>query len=70
MEFASIIAIFVSIFAICNSIGLVSFFVALTEGYKQEEKIKVIKKVVLVATVTIPAFQIAGGLLIFKIVYK
>ena len=88
MEFASIIAIFVSIFAICNSIGLVSFFVALTEGYKQEEKIKVIKKIILVATVTlivfgligqyiftlfsitIPAFRIAGGLLIFKIVYK
>ncbi len=85
MEFASIITIFLSIFAICNPIGLVSFFVALTEGYKQEEKIKVIKKVVLVATVTlvvfgligqyvftlfsitIPAFQIAGGLLIFKI---
>ncbi len=85
MEFASIITIFLSIFAICNPIGLVSFFVALTEGYKQEEKLKVIKKIVLVATVTlvvfgligqyvftlfsitIPAFQIAGGLLIFKI---
>jgi multiple antibiotic resistance protein len=85
MEFASIIAIFVSIFAICNPIGLISFFVALTEGYSQEEKLKVIKKIVLVSTVTlvvfgligqyiftlfsitIPAFQIAGGLLIFKI---
>jgi multiple antibiotic resistance protein len=85
MEFASVITIFVSIFAICNPIGLISFFVALTEGYKQEEKIKVIKKIILVATVTlivfgiigqyiftlfsitIPAFRIAGGLLILKI---
>lgn len=84
MEFASIIAIFVSIFAICNSIGLVSFFVALTEGYKKEEKLKVIKKIVLVATttlvifgligqylytlfkITIPAFQIAGGITYFQ----
>jgi len=88
MEFASVITIFVSIFAICNPIGLISFFVALTEGYKQEEKLKVIKKIVLVATVTlvvfgligqylytlfkiaIPTFQIAEGLLIFKIAYK
>ena len=85
MEFASIITIFVSIFAICNPIGLISFFVALTEGYKKEEKLKVIKKIILVSTVTlivfgligqyiftlfsitIPAFRIAGGLLILKI---
>jgi multiple antibiotic resistance protein len=85
MEFASVITIFVSIFAICNPIGLISFFVALTEGYKKEEKLKVIKKIILVSTVTlivfgligqyiftlfsitIPAFRIAGGLLILKI---
>ena len=60
MEFASIIAIFVSIFAICNSIGLVSFFVALTEGYNKEEKLKVIKKIVLVATTTLVIFGLIG----------
>jgi multiple antibiotic resistance protein len=69
MKFASIIAIFVSIFAICNSIGLVSFFVALTEGYKKEEKLKVIKKIVLVATNTLVIFGLIGQYLytLFKI---
>ena len=60
MEFASIIAIFVSIFAICNSIGLISFFVALTEGYKKKGKLKVIKKIVLVATTTLVIFGLIG----------
>ena len=85
MDSTSVISIFVSIFAICNPIGLISFFVALTEGYSQDEKINVIKKIVLVSfvtlvvfgfigqyiftlfSITIPAFQIAGGFLIFKI---
>ena len=69
MEFASIIAIFASIFAICNSIGLVSFFVALTEGYKKEEKLKVIKKIVLVATTKLVIFGLIGQYLytLFKI---
>ena len=79
------VTIFVSIFAICNPIGLISFFVALTDGYSREEKLNVIKKIILVSTgtllifglvgqyifmlfsISIPAFQIAGGILIFKI---
>ena len=85
MDPALIIVIFGSIFAICDPIGNVAFFVALTENHSRDEKLKVIKKVVLVATsvlvifgligqyiftffsITIPAFRIAGGLLIFKI---
>ena len=85
MDPALIIVIFGSIFAICDPIGNVAFFVALTENHSRDEKLKVIKKVVLVATsvlvifgligqyiftffsITVPAFRIAGGLLIFKI---
>jgi len=85
MEFSLMVTIFVSIFAICNPIGLISFFVALTDGYSREEKLNVIKKIILVSTgtllifglvgqyifmlfsISIPAFQIAGGILIFKI---
>ncbi len=76
---------FAAIFAIVNPVGNLTFFVALTEGYSKEDKIKVIKKVIMVASITllvfalagntiftmfhtsIPAFRIAGGLLLFSI---
>lgn len=83
MDFA--LSAFAAIFAIVNPVGNLTFFVALTEGYSKEEKIKVIKKVIMVASITllvfalagntifsifhtsIPAFRIAGGLLLFSI---
>ncbi len=76
---------FAAIFAIVNPVGNLTFFVALTEGYSKEDKIRVIKKVIMVASITllvfalagntifsifhtsIPAFRIAGGLLLFSI---
>ncbi|UCD92029.1 MAG: NAAT family transporter [Methanobacteriota archaeon] len=76
---------FAAIFAIVNPVGNLTFFVALTEGYSKEDKRRVIKKVILVASVTllifalagnyifaifhtsIPAFRIAGGILLFSI---
>ena len=78
---------FAAIFAIVNPVGNLTFFVALTEGYTQELKRKVINKVILVASVTllvfallgnyifmvfhtsIPAFRIAGGILLFSIAF-
>ena len=85
IEIAVILSIFASIFAIIDPIGNVPLFIAMTQNHSREEKIRVINKVILVATVTlivfglvgqyifmlfnitIPAFQIAGGILIFKI---
>ncbi len=85
MDFA--LSAFAAIFAIVNPVGNLTFFVALTEGYTQELKRKVINKVILVASVTllvfallgnyifmvfhtsIPAFRIAGGILLFSIAF-
>lgn len=85
MDFA--LSAFAAIFAIVNPVGNLTFFVALTEGYTQELKRKVINKVILVASATllvfallgnyifmifqtsIPAFRIAGGILLFSIAF-
>lgn len=85
IEIAVALSIFASIFAIIDPIGNVPLFIAMTQNHSREEKIKVINKVIIVATltlvifglvgqyifmlfnITIPAFQIAGGILIFKI---
>lgn len=79
------LSVFTAIFAIVNPVGNLTFFVTLTEGYSKELKMKVISKVILVASATllifaftgnyifmvfhtsIPAFRIAGGLLLFSI---
>ncbi len=81
------LSVFAAIFAIVNPVGNLTFFVALTEGYTEELKRKVINKVILVASVTllifalagnyifmifhtsIPAFRIAGGVLLFSIAF-
>ncbi len=86
LDFA--VSTFGAMFAIVNPIGNIPFFVMLTEGYSEEMKRAVIKKVVLVATLTliifalagnylfaffhtsIPAFRIAGGLLLFAIAFS
>lgn len=85
IEIAVMLSIFASIFAIIDPIGNVPLFIAMTQNHSKDEKIKVINKVIIVATltlvifglvgqyifmlfhITIPAFQIAGGILIFKI---
>ncbi len=82
------VSAFGAVFAIVNPIGNIPFFVMLTEGYTHEMKMKVIRRVVLVATLTlivfalagnylfaffhtsIPAFRIAGGLLLFSIAFS
>jgi multiple antibiotic resistance protein len=88
VDWATLLAIQVSIFAIVNPIGVIPTFLALTGGYNAEERRKVITKAVLVGagililfglagqaifsvfSITIPAFRIAGGILIFKVAFE
>src|SRR2546427_13249739 len=78
------IGTFVAIFAIVNPIGATTFFVALTKGYTNKQRRRVVDKTVLAATLTlvvfaffgnyifaffgttIPAFRIAGGILLYS----
>lgn len=87
MDWATLLAIQVSIFAIVNPVGVIPTFLALTGGYTRGERRKVITKAVLVGggvlvvfglagqaifsvfSITIPAFRIAGGILIFKVAF-
>jgi multiple antibiotic resistance protein len=87
VDWASLLAIQVSIFASVNPIGVIPTFLALTGGFHRHERKKVITKAVLVGggvlvlfglagqaifsvfSITIPAFRIAGGILIFKVAF-
>ncbi len=87
MDWATLLAIQVSIFAIVNPIGVIPTFLALTGGYDAAMRRRVIAKAVLVGagllilfglagqvifavfSITIPAFRIAGGILIFKVAF-
>src|SRR5881398_496301 len=71
------ITTFVALFAIVNPIGAMTFFVVLTRSYPKEMKGRVIQKAILAATITlfvfgtsIPAFRIAGGILLFTIAFS
>jgi len=79
---------FSAVFAIVNPVGGLVTYITLTQGYTPELKRRVIRRVVLVATVTlilfsllgnqifsffslsIPAFRIAGGIILFTIAYS
>lgn len=81
----SALTIFIGLFGIINPFGNILIFISLTQNFTKAEKIMVIKKSVMVATmvllifgllgnyifsifgITIPAFRIAGGILIFTI---
>lgn len=87
MDATSFFAVLISIFAIVNPVGVIPTFVALTNGYRPQERRAVITKAVLVGcgvlllfglagerifdvfSITIPAFRIAGGILIFKVAF-
>jgi multiple antibiotic resistance protein len=88
MSFEFAITVFAAIFAIVNPIGNIPVFVAITQDYSPEQKMRVIRKVCIVAAsvllafgifgnyifaiygITIPAFKIAGGLLLFSIAFN
>ena len=81
------VTVFVAIFSILNPIGAVPILVSLTEGYTREERVRVIKKSLMVAegmlfgfmllgiyifeglSIDISDFQIAGGILVFKVAF-
>lgn len=85
MDGTTALAVFAGIFAIVNPLGAVPTYLALTEGYRPEERRNVVAKAVLVGAgalvvfglaghaiftffgLTIPAFRIAGGILIFTV---
>ena len=88
MSFEFAITVFAAIFAIVNPIGNIPVFVAITQDYTHEQKLRVIRKTCLVAAsvllafgifgnyifaiygITIPAFKIAGGMLLFSIAFN
>jgi multiple antibiotic resistance protein len=87
VDWAALLAILVSVFAIVNPVGVIPTFLALTGGYDAAMRRRVITKAVLVGagvlvvfglagqfifsvfSITIPAFRIAGGILIFKVAF-
>ncbi len=60
------LTVIIAVFAIVDPIANVSFFVALTEDYTREERVAVIRKIVLVAGSTLAMFGLFGHL-IFEI---
>jgi multiple antibiotic resistance protein len=85
-EFA--ITVIAAVFAIVNPIGNIPVFVAITDGYTQEQKRRTRIRTCFVAAgvligfgifgqyifqlygITIPAFKIAGGILLFSIAFS
>lgn len=52
---------FAAVFTIVNPVGNLPFFVTLTSGYSRDLKVRVAKKVVVVATLTLFVFALAGN---------
>jgi multiple antibiotic resistance protein len=55
------VATFAGIFILVNPIGNIPLYLGLTEGYDRELKLRVIKRVVLVASITLVVFALIGG---------
>jgi len=82
------ITVFTAIFAIVDPIGNIPIFYTLTQRFTREERIRIAKKAVFAATITlfifgiignyifmlfsitIPAFRIAGGILLFRVAFN
>ena len=82
------ITVFTAIFAIVDPIGNIPIFYTITNRFTREERIRIAKKAILAATITlvvfgligqyifmlfsitIPAFRIAGGLLLFRVAFN
>ena len=85
---ATDLSLFVSLFAIIDSIGNIPIYISLTQDFTKEEKRKVIFIIFSVGTailivfaaignyifnlfgITLPAFRIAGGILIFVMAFS
>jgi len=88
IDFMYIITVFIAIFAIVDPIGNIPIFYTITQRFTREERIRIAKKAVIAAiitlvvfaligqyifilfSITIPAFRIAGGLLLFRVAFN
>jgi len=88
IDFMFFITVFTAIFAIVDPIGNIPIFYTLTQRFTREERIRIAKKAVIAAlitlfvfgligqyifmlfSITIPAFRIAGGLLLFRVAFN
>jgi multiple antibiotic resistance protein len=86
-NFFAIVAIFVTVFALVDPFGALPFFVALTEGFSDQDRAIVIRRAVTVLGavlmlfalvgrflfaafgLTLAAFEVAGGILLFVVAY-
>jgi multiple antibiotic resistance protein len=82
------ITVFMAIFAIVDPIGNIPIFYTLTNRFTREERLRIAKRAVIAAiitlvifgligqyifmifSITIPAFRIAGGLLLFRVAFN
>jgi multiple antibiotic resistance protein len=82
------ITVFMGIFAIVDPMGNIPIFYTLTSRFTKEERLRIAKKAVIAAiitlivfgligqyifmlfSITIPAFRIAGGLLLFRVAFN
>jgi len=83
-----VITVFTAIFAIVDPMGNIPIFYTITQRFNREERIKIAKRAVIAAiitllvfaligqyiftlfSITIPAFRIAGGLLLFRVAFN
>lgn len=88
IDFFYAITVFTAIFAIVDPIGNIPIFYTLTQRFNKEERIRIAKRTIIAATITliifgligqyiftlfsitIPAFRIAGGLLLFRVAFN
>jgi len=82
------ITVFMAIFAIVDPMGNIPIFYTLTHRFTREERLRIAKRAVIAAiitlvvfgligqyifmmfSITIPAFRIAGGLLLFRVAFN
>jgi len=88
IDFMYVITVFIAIFAIVDPMGNIPIFYTITQRFSRAERIRIAKKAVIAATITlvvfaligqyiftlfsitIPAFRIAGGLLLFRVAFN
>ena len=88
IDFMYAITVFTAIFAIVDPMGNIPIFYTITQRFSRAERIRIAKKAVIAATITlvvfaligqyiftlfsitIPAFRIAGGLLLFRVAFN
>ena len=88
IDYLYAITVFTAIFAIVDPMGNIPIFYTITERFTREERIRIAKRAVIAAiitlvvfgligqyiftlfSITIPAFRIAGGLLLFRVAFN